>query len=491
MCSAWENFSSVAIYHCKVKVINRRAGPGAVGSAAYRAGERIRDEKSGQVFNYQRRKGIVHTEIIPPRTAPGWVFDRATLWNTVESAEKRKDAQLAREIMVALPKELDQGQQIRLVRGYINQQFAKKGMVADYAIHAPSKGGDDRNHHAHILLTMRAITQEGFGGKVREWNAKSNIYQWRQAWQNYTNQALAQAGLDCRVDCRSHAAKGLDREPLRHLGYQATAMERRGEPSDLGNENRAIVARNAMREQLRSEQLSISDEQGDFDREPAALAINAIQPSETNSRETDDGKISDTIEPDEPLLNPVLSQPENQALSLAERKEVLEKYARIFEERRVELSHQIEKAPDEKTQDRLRLQDKLESAYFTESYNTLRASVLAEEDPQKHVNEIAASQHRARKAGRDYQQCVSEWNSRAVREEGYVPIDPKSADKIKAMKEAEHKAWSDFAMKAEKNGWSPERIEKESQILQKRLDHDLVASFSLEASLSHGRSMGR
>jgi hypothetical protein len=490
MCSAWENFSSVAIYHCKVKVINRRAGPGAVGSAAYRAGERIRDEKSGQVFNYQRRKGIVHTEIISPRTAPGWVFDRATLWNTVESTEKRKDAQLAREIMVALPKELDQGQQIRLVRGYINQQFIKKGMVADFAIHAPSKG-DDRNYHVHILLTMRKITQQGFGGKVREWNAKSNIYQWRQAWENHTNQALEQAGLDCRVDCRSHAAKGLDREPLRHLGYQATAMERRGEPSELGNENRAIVARNAMREQLRSKQLRISDEQGDFDREPAVLAINAIQQSETNSHETDDGKISDTIEPDAPLLNPVLSQPENQGLSLGERKEVLEKYAKTFEERKVELNHQIEKAPDGKTQDRLRLQDKLESSYFIESYNKLRASVLAEEDPQKNVNEIAASQHRARKAGRDYQKYIAEWNSRAVREDGYSPIDQKSAYKIKEMKEAEQKAWSDFIVKAEKNGWSPTRIEKESQILQKKLDHELASNFSLESSLGHGRSMGR
>jgi hypothetical protein len=478
-------FSDVAIYHCKVKVINRRAGPGAVGSAAYRAGERIRDEKSGQVFNYQRRKGIVHTEIISPRTAPGWVFDRATLWNTVESTEKRKDAQLAREIMVALPKELDQGQQIRLVRGYINQQFVKKGMVADFAIHAPSKGGDDRNHHVHILLTMRKITQEGFGGKVREWNAKSNIYQWRQAWENYTNQALAQAGLDCRVDCRSHAAKGLDREPLRHLGYQATAMERKGEPSDLGNENRAIVARNAMREQMRSEQLSISDEQEDFDREPAALAINAIQPSETNSRETDGGKISDTIEPDEPLLKPVLSQPANQALSLAERKEVLEKYAKTFEERKIELSHQIEKAPDEKTQDRLRLQDKLESAYFAESFNTLRASVLAEEDPQKNANEIAASQHKARKAGRDYLQYIAEWNSRAVREKGYFPIDPNSADKIKAMKEAEYKAWSDFVMKAEKNGWSPARIEKERQFVQDRLDYALELKFGRELNLDY------
>jgi ATP-dependent exoDNAse (exonuclease V) alpha subunit len=216
----------VAIYHFKLKVINRRAGPGVVGSAAYRAGEKIYDEKSGKTYNYKpRRLGIVHTEIIAPNSAPDWVFEREKLWNTVESTEKRKDSQLAREIMVALPTELDSAQQIKLMREYTFQQFIKKGMIVDFAIHAPSKGGDERNSHAHILLTMRNITPEGFGGKVREWNAKSNIYQWRQAWENQTNQALQQAGLNCRVDCRSHATKGLDREPLLHLGYQPPASE--------------------------------------------------------------------------------------------------------------------------------------------------------------------------------------------------------------------------------------------------------------------------
>jgi len=496
MCTAWESFSGVAIYHCKLKVINRKAGPGIVASAAYRAGERIRDEKSGKTHDYKRRAGIVYTEIMPPRSAPDWVFDRAKLWNTVESTEKRKDAQLAREIMVALPNELTPGQRIKLVRGYIFQQFVRKGMIADFAIHAPNKEGDERNYHAHILLTMRAITLAGFGGKVREWNAKSYIYQWRQAWENHTNQALEQAGLDCQVDCRSHASKGLDQEPRLHLGYQAMVIERKGEQSDRGNENRAVEARNEMRAKLRGEQTNVSDEwehlhHGNVSQQPTIPPVNDIDCSESDIANTDHGKSLDTIQQDESSLQSSLDRLKDQVFSLKERKEALERIAKTFEERRAEFNRQIENASDEKTQDRLRLREKLECSYFTERYNKIRASLLEEEDPRKYVNKIAASKHRARKAGREYQQCVSEWNRRAVRDGDYSPIAPESADKIKEMQAAEEKKWTDFAVKAEKNGWSPSRTEKERQTLQKRLDYELATSFGLELRLSHSRSMGK
>ena len=486
----------MAIYHCKVKVINRKAGPGIIASAAYRAGERIRDEKSEKIHDYKRRVGIVYTEIITPRTAPDWVFDRAKLWNTVDLTEKRKDAQLAREIMVALPAELNLGQWIKLLRGYIRQQFTNKGMIADFAIHAPSKKGDERNHHAHIMLTMRSITSAGFGGKVREWNAKANIYQWRQTWENHTNQALEQAGLDCRVDCRSHASKGLDREPRLHLGYQAMAMERKGEQSDRGNENRAIEARNEMRAKLSREQTSARDERAhlyhDEDGQSQAMSqINDIDCSESDIADTRHGKSLDPIQQDEPSLQSSFDRLKDQDFSLEERKEALERIAKTFEARRAELNRQIENASDEKNQDRLRLQEKLECAYFTESYNQIRAGILEEKDPKKHVNEIAASKHRSRKASREYQKCVSEWHARAVRDSDYSPTDQKSADKVKEMKAVEEKKWFDFAVKAAKNGWSPSRIDRERQTLQKRLDHELASSFGLESSLGCGRSMGR
>ena len=97
--------------------------------------------------------------------------DRAALWNGVEAAEKRKDAQLARDITLALPHELTPAQRLALVRGFIASAFVALGMVADIAIHAPCRrDADARNHHAHILLTMRAIEGDGFGAKVRAWN---------------------------------------------------------------------------------------------------------------------------------------------------------------------------------------------------------------------------------------------------------------------------------------------------------------------------------
>jgi len=243
----------VAIFHCDVSVISRSAGRSSTAAAAYRSAQAIFDQRTGETHDYSRRQGIAYTEILAPAHAPDWTSDRAQLWNAVEAAEKRKDAQLAREIVVALPHELSEAQRLALVRRYIREEFTAKGMIADLAIHAPCKEGDERNHHAHILLTMREITAEGFGNKARGWNTKANVYEWRQAWERHANRALERAGLDCRIDGRSHADKGLDQEPRQHLGVHATGIERRGGQSERGDENRAIEARNDTRAKLRRE----------------------------------------------------------------------------------------------------------------------------------------------------------------------------------------------------------------------------------------------
>jgi hypothetical protein len=277
---------------------------------------------------------------------------------------------------------------------------------------------------------------------------------------------------------------------------QAIAIERNGEQSDLGNENRAIEARNEIRVKSRSEQTRTSDELGnlhleDVSQQQAASPINDTQCSENNIHDTTPDKIIDKIQEDEPSLKSFLNEQNNQALSLEERKDALEGYTKAFEEWRVELNCQIKNAPDEKTQDRLLLQEKIKFSYFTECYNKSIAEILVDEDTEKNVNEIAASQHRARKAGKEYQKCVSEWNYRAVRDGDYPPTDQKAAEKVNEMRGVENKKRSDFAIKAEKNDWSPSRIERESQIFQKRLDHELASNFGLESSLSHGRNMGR
>ena len=147
----------MAIYHCSIKIIKRSKGRSAVAAAAYRSGENLINEWDGMTHNYTNKGGVVHTEILLPIYAPTAFQDRSTLWNSVEEIEKSRNAQLAREIEIALPMELSRKEQIRLVRDYAQNSFVAMGMCADVAVH--DKG--DGNPHAHILLTMRPIKEDG------------------------------------------------------------------------------------------------------------------------------------------------------------------------------------------------------------------------------------------------------------------------------------------------------------------------------------------
>lgn len=241
----------MAQYRLSSQVIGRSTGRSVVAAAAYRSGQSLADERTGQVHDFSRKGGILHTEIMAPENAPRWMRDRARLWNAVEVAERRGDAQLAREIQLSLPHELTDAQRLELVRGFVNSQFVARGMIADMAIHAPGKEGDDRNHHAHILLTMRELTGDGFGKKARDWNAKELLQTWRQDWAREQNETLERHGHPSRVDHRSLEVQGIDREPSQHLGPHAHQMEQRGKPSRIGNDNRATDQRNQDRAALR------------------------------------------------------------------------------------------------------------------------------------------------------------------------------------------------------------------------------------------------
>jgi hypothetical protein len=246
----------MAVYRFEAKIIGRSSGRSATGAAAYRAAERILDERTGVVRDYTRKGGVLHTEIMDsrnPEHAPGWPQNRAKLWNAVEQIEKRKDAQLAREILLNLPHELNFDQQRELVRGFVREEFVKRGMVADIAIHAPHRKGDHRNTHAHVMLTMRELTADGFGAKVRDWNSPELLEQWREKWADYQNEALKQAGRTERVDHRSLEARGIEREPEPKQGPVATSMERNGKPSKAGDDRRAAKARNAILDGMEAE----------------------------------------------------------------------------------------------------------------------------------------------------------------------------------------------------------------------------------------------
>ena len=234
----------MALFHFSAQMISRGAGRSAVAAAAYRAGDRLHDAHTGLDHDFTRRADVRDTVIVTPDDAPAWAQDRQSLWNAVNAAERRGDAQTAREIEVSLPRELTVEKQRALVVGYVQRTFAAQGMVADIGIHA-GHNPDQPNPHAHILLTTRPLTPEGFGPKNRDWNRKDQLMEWRQGWAAAVNQALEQAGHPERIDARSFQAQGLDRVPTIHEGVAARAMERRGLPAERTQQNRAITAYNA------------------------------------------------------------------------------------------------------------------------------------------------------------------------------------------------------------------------------------------------------
>jgi hypothetical protein len=259
----------MAIYRFEAKVIARSQRRSATASAAYRAGESNDDERTGFVFDYTRKRGVLSAEIFTPPNTPAWMEDRAQLWNAVEKAEKRRDAQLARDLLLSLPHELTHEQRRALVREFVIAEFVAQGLMADMAIHAPDREADERNYHAHVLLTMRELTSSGFGYKVRQWNATEQLEAWRKHWADAVNGHLEQHGHAARVDHRSVADQGIDREPEPKQGPVATAMERDGQSSHAGDDRRAAQARNEHRAALEAELDSVTAEIFDLEQERA------------------------------------------------------------------------------------------------------------------------------------------------------------------------------------------------------------------------------
>jgi ATP-dependent exoDNAse (exonuclease V) alpha subunit len=236
-----------------MKTFGRSNGSSATNAIAYRAGERIRDERTGKIFDHRGRGGVLHTEIVlPERLADAdmnWAKDRATLWNSVETAEKRSNARVAREILVALPAELDAGQRLALVRGFSQELADRHRFVVDFAIHAPRT--DPRNFHAHLLTSTREIHSTGFGAKTaleisdqqRLERGMSPFFQelveTRERWAIQANEALSAARIPERIDHRSLAAQGIDREPALYLPRPIYEMERRGERNAVADRLRA------------------------------------------------------------------------------------------------------------------------------------------------------------------------------------------------------------------------------------------------------------
>ena len=238
---------ALAIYHFSVKVISRADGRSAVAAAAYRAAEELHDQRLGRAHDFTNKAGVVHSEILLPDGAPTRLLDRATLWNEVEAGERRKDAQLAREIEIALPRELSQPEAIRLAQDFVREQFVAHGMVVDLNVHWGRAADGEAQPHAHVMLTMREVGPDGFGQKVRAWNRTERLVGWRERWAELANERLVELGHDIRVDHRSHAAQGIELEPQNKIGPAGMRREMRGEDAERAAEHEALARRNGER----------------------------------------------------------------------------------------------------------------------------------------------------------------------------------------------------------------------------------------------------
>jgi ATP-dependent exoDNAse (exonuclease V) alpha subunit len=249
----------MAIYRLQIEPILRGEGHSSVGAAAYRAGERLRDDRTNEVHNHSRRKDVTHSEIMLPSELRDsqnmeWAKNRASLWNSVENAESRKDARVAREIQVNLPHELPPERRVALARAFSQEVADHYKVAVDLAVHEPRPSGDPRNHHAHLLMTTREVSPEGLGAKAglelsrherMRLGLPSNSEEFtaiRARWATVTNEALKEANIEARVDHRSLAEQGIDREPRPHIPFAAYKIERAGQQSDVAESIRADYA---------------------------------------------------------------------------------------------------------------------------------------------------------------------------------------------------------------------------------------------------------
>ncbi len=241
----------MAIFQMQIKTVTRAQGRNALASAAYRAGESIRDERTGVLYDHRKREDVLHKEILLPSAVQGagaaidWARDRSALWHAAERAERQRNSRVAREYMVALPAELAAGERVALARAFSREIADRYNVAVDLAVHAPRPYGDPRNFHAHLLTTTREVTPEGLGAKTgldmqgtvrAELGLPPSRQQFkalRERWAELANEALQRAQSLQRIDHRSLAAQGVDREPRPNLPVAALAALRRGERSEL------------------------------------------------------------------------------------------------------------------------------------------------------------------------------------------------------------------------------------------------------------------
>ena len=240
----------MAIYHLTTKPVSRAGGRSATAASAYRSAELVHDHTTGETFDYTRKRGVEHSEIVLPTECAkrdiNWARDREALWNAAERAENRSNSRVAREYELALPHEMTRAQRVELVRSFSQGLADRYGVAVDFAIHAPHREGDERNYHAHLLTTTRTIEPDGLGAKTEvEWSETNRkkaglvpgpeeLTAVRSQWTELANERLAALGIEARIDHRTLEAQGIERVPTTHLGVAVWGMERRGIETEVG-----------------------------------------------------------------------------------------------------------------------------------------------------------------------------------------------------------------------------------------------------------------
>lgn len=271
-----------------MKVVSRKTGRSSVAAAAYRSGTSLHNDKEGQTYDFSRRSGVVHAEIVIPKgSGAEWAYDRNALWNAVEAKENRKDSRVAREFEIALPHELDENEREELARTFSQELADKFGAAVDFAIHKPDPLGSEKNFHAHVLMTTRKVTAEGLNEKtlIELKNAVLlnkdlpttflQMKEVRLAWELIANEALERAGIDARIDHRSHVERGLELAPTRHIGVHATAIQRQGGVIERERMDADTARLNVEIVQEKPEQIIalVSSQQSVFTREDLARSL--------------------------------------------------------------------------------------------------------------------------------------------------------------------------------------------------------------------------
>lgn len=235
---------AMAIYHFSAKIISRANGSSALASAAYRSASRLYDQRLDRHHDFSNKAGVIHSEVMLPDGAPEHLSDRETLWNAVEVAELRKDAQLSREVEFATPRELSPEQGVALARDFVRAEFVSRGMIADLNVHWDVGADGLAKPHAHVMLTLREVGEDGFGKKNRDWNRTDLLEKWRERWAEHVNQRLAELDIEARIDHRSLEAQGTDLEPQHKIGPAASRMAAQGLTSERLDEHHAIARAN-------------------------------------------------------------------------------------------------------------------------------------------------------------------------------------------------------------------------------------------------------